>query len=101
MEDSRSEIAERYRRRADAFEATVAAVRDADWGRPSPCTEWDARDVVRHIVDMHAVMLRPYGRQPTPADVDADPLTAFRTARADVEAILADPALAARVTESP
>ncbi len=101
MDGRVGEIAERYRRRADAYEATVAAVDDGDWGRPSPCAEWDARDVVRHIVDMHHVMLRPYGRQPTPADVDADPLAAFRAARADVEAILADPALAAQVTESP
>ncbi|SNR32387.1 TIGR03086 family metal-binding protein [Blastococcus mobilis] len=101
MDTGRSEIAERYRRRADAFEATVAAVGEEGWGRPSPCAEWDARDVVRHVVDMHSVMLRPYGRQPTPADVDADPLTAFRTARADVEAVLDDPDLAGQVTESP
>lgn len=96
-----SEISDRYRRRADAFEATVAAVPATDWGRPSPCAEWDARDVVRHVVDMHHVMLRPYGRQPTATDVDADPLAAFRTARADVEAILDDPALADRETETP
>ena len=96
-----SEVAARYRRRADAFEATVAGVGNGDWSRPSPCAEWDARDVVRHIVDMHHVMLRPYGRPPTAADVDADPLTAFRTARADVEAILDDPVLAGQETDSP
>ena len=32
------------------------------WDDPSPCAEWRARDVVGHIVDMHAVMLRPLGR---------------------------------------
>jgi uncharacterized protein (TIGR03086 family) len=97
-----AEVAERYRRRADAFGATVAAVADDDWSRPSPCAEWDARDVVRHIVDMHHVMLRPYGRTPAPAPgVDDDPLGAFRAARAEVEAILADPELAARQVESP
>jgi uncharacterized protein (TIGR03086 family) len=102
MEDDHAgEVAARYRRRADAFEATVAAVADRDWNRPSPCADWNARDVVRHVVDMHHVMLRPYARQPTAADVDVDPLGAFRTARADVEAILDDPALAGRVTESP
>lgn len=102
MADERaSGIAHRYRRRADAFEATVAAVDDDGWDRPSPCPEWNARDVVRHIVDMHHVMLRSYGRQPTAADVDADPLGAFRAARADVEAILEDPVLAGQETESP
>jgi uncharacterized protein (TIGR03086 family) len=97
-----AEVAERYRRRADTFEATVAAVPDGDWSRPSPCAEWDARDVVRHVVDMHHVALRPYDRTPAAApSVDDDPLAAFRAARAEVEAILADPVLAAQQTESP
>jgi uncharacterized protein (TIGR03086 family) len=96
------EPAARYHRRAAAFEATVAAVPDTDWSRPSPCTDWDARDVVRHIVDMHGVMLHPYGRTPRPAPgVDEDPLAALQAARADVQALLDDPELAARVVESP
>lgn len=97
-----AEIAARYRRRADVFEATVAAVDDDDWGRPSPCAEWDARDVVRHVADMHHVMLRPFGRDPAPGPtVDDDPLAAFRAARAEIVAILDDPVLAAQQTESP
>ncbi len=78
MDDSRRAIAERYRRRADAFEATVSAVREEGWDSPSPCAEWDARDVVRHVVDMHSAMLRPFGRQPTPGVAAARPLTAVR-----------------------
>jgi uncharacterized protein (TIGR03086 family) len=97
-----AEIAQRYRRRADLFDATVAAVGPDDWGRPSPCAEWDARDVVRHVVDMHHVMLRPYGRStPEATTVDDDPLAAFRAARAEVEAIVDDRELATRTTESP
>lgn len=97
-----AEIAQRYRRRADVFDATVAGVGADDWSRPSPCGEWDARDVVRHVVDMHHVMLRPYGRDAAPAPtVDEDPLAAFRAARSEVEAILADAELATRTTESP
>ncbi|MFW3170400.1 TIGR03086 family metal-binding protein [Geodermatophilus sp. CPCC 206100] len=97
-----AEVTARYRRRADAFEATVTAVADADWARPSPCADWNARDVVGHIVDMHAVMLRPYGRTPAPAPtVDEDPLAAFRAARHEVTALLADPELATRTVESP
>ncbi len=98
----RTEVADRYRRRADVFEATVAAVDPADWSRPSPCAEWDARDVVRHIVGMQDVVLRPHGRSvPAAPSVDDDPLAAFRAARAEVEAVLADPELSARPTESP
>ncbi len=95
-------IADRYRTRADAFEGKVAAVEQAQWGNRSPCDEWDARDVVGHIVDMHGAMLRPFGRDLGPApSIREDPLAAFRVARAEVEAVLADPVLAATEHESP
>ncbi|GIH73125.1 TIGR03086 family metal-binding protein [Sphaerimonospora thailandensis] len=97
-----NEIADRYRRRADAFDAKAAAVRPDQWADPSPCARWTARDVVRHIVDMHETMLLPLGRTlSTAPSVDADPAAAFRAARADVEAVLADPALAGRECDTP
>ena len=97
-----SEIADRYRRRADVFGATVAAVPADRWGDQSPCADWDARDVVRHVVDMHAVMLGPVNRALSPApSVDEDPLAAFTAARADIERLLEDPALAATECATP
>lgn len=97
-----SEIAERYRKRADRFERTVAAVRPDQWLNPSPCEDWDARGVVAHIVDMHDVMLRPIGRQLGAAlSLADDPLSAFRSARAAVEAVLDDPGAATSEVDSP
>ena len=97
-----SEIADRYRHRADAFEHKVAAVAPEQWSDPSPCQDWTARDVVGHIVDMHAVMLRPLGRELSPAPtVSEDPLAAFRSARADIEAVLGDPELSTTQCETP
>ncbi|MCF2525797.1 TIGR03086 family metal-binding protein [Yinghuangia soli] len=96
------EIAERYQRRADAFEAKAAAVRPEQWAAQSPCAEWDARGVVAHIVEMHAVMLRAFDRSlPAEPSMADDPLGAFRAARAAVEAILHDPAEAEREVETP
>jgi len=96
------EITTRYRRRAELFEQTVAGVDRASWDNPSPCSEWTARDVVGHIIDMHAVMVRPAGRELSPAPALADdPLGAFRAARADVEAVLADADLAASECDTP
>ncbi|MEO3786603.1 TIGR03086 family metal-binding protein [Actinocorallia sp. B10E7] len=96
-----SEAADRYRRRADAFERKVVSVRPDQWSNPSPCEKWTARDVVRHIIDMHGVMLRPLGRSLSPApSVDDDPVAAFRAARADVEAVLDDPSLAGEPCET-
>jgi uncharacterized protein (TIGR03086 family) len=97
-----SEIAERYRTRADAFERKVAAVAPEHWSNQSPCEDWKARDVVSHIIDMHGVMLRPLGRQLSQApSIGNDPLGAYRSARADVEAVLDDPELAATECSTP
>ena len=97
-----NEIADRYRRRADAFEHTAANVEPDRWSDQSPCAEWKARDVVGHIVDMHGVMLRPLGRNLTEApSISDDPLGAYRSARADIEAVLDDPELAGAQCETP
>jgi uncharacterized protein (TIGR03086 family) len=97
-----NEIADRYRRHAEAFEAKVAAVRPDQWANPSPCEAWSARDVVDHIVSMHGYMLRPLGRGLPPApSVEDDPLGAFRAARAAVEAVLDDPVLAGVGCDTP
>ena len=74
----------------------------ADWDGPSPCTEWRTRDVVGHIVDMHDVMLRPADRAPSDRPgIEADPLATYLAARADVEAILADPGVALAECDTP
>lgn len=88
-----SEIANRYRRRADAFEATIAATPPDRWTSPSPCARWLARDVVAHVVQYSAQVLHHSHAKPTgSAPPGFDPLTAFRATRADVERVLDDPA---------
>jgi uncharacterized protein (TIGR03086 family) len=97
-----SELAARYRRRADAFEAKVAAVAPEQWANQSPCEKWTARDVVDHIVSMHGVMLRPVNKAlPKAPTVAEDPLGAFQAARASVEAVLDDPGLAGADCDTP
>ena len=99
---ARETIADQYRAHADDFERKVAAVRPDQWANPSPCAAWTARDVVGHIVDMHGYMLRPLNRQLSPApSVQDDPLAAFNSARADVEAVLDDPRLAGSEVDTP
>lgn len=97
-----SEISDRYRRHADDFQRKIESVRPEQWSNQSPCEAWTARDVVDHIVSMHGYMLRPVNRElsaaPTVAD---DPLAAFKAARADVEAVLDDPKLAAMQCDTP
>ena len=90
-----TEIADRYRTLADAFQSKIAGVEPDAWSNPSPCEEWDARGVVAHVVEVHGMPLGPLGRTPSPApSVADDPLGAFEAVRNDVQTVLDDPALA-------
>lgn len=41
---------ERVRRAADAFAALIADVNADEWDRATPCSEWDLRQLVNHVV---------------------------------------------------
>jgi uncharacterized protein (TIGR03086 family) len=52
---------DRHRRACYGFGAVVEQVGER-WERPSPCAEWDARDVLEHVIGFHEVLLlRPLG----------------------------------------
>jgi len=90
-----TDISERYGRLAADFAATIAAVPADRWGDPSPCPDWDARDVVRHVVESHATFEGLVDRTLEPGpEVDDDPAGAFAAATAQVQAELEDPARA-------
>lgn len=90
-----TEIADRYRELADAFEAKIDAVGPDQWADRTPCAEWDVRALVGHVVEVHGMLMGPLDRKLSPApSVADDPPAAFRSARADVETVLDDPALA-------
>jgi uncharacterized protein (TIGR03086 family) len=95
-----SEISQRYARRASAFAEKVAAVSDDQWTAPSPCEDWTARDVVRHVVDSQGMFLgfvgREMGEHPS---VDDDPEGALRAVTGRIQQDLEDPELAAQTFE--
>ncbi len=91
MSSTPADVTARYAARAARFEAVIKAAPAERWRSPSPCEDWRAIDVVQHVLDMHAAMLRPLGRPLTDAPaVDVDPLAAFRSARHDLMEVLAD-----------
>jgi uncharacterized protein (TIGR03083 family) len=56
------ELIERHRRACDGFSAAVDAVPADRWDVATPCTEWDARALVEHVIGFHEVLLlRPMG----------------------------------------
>lgn len=88
-----TEAAEQHRRRADAFERLIAATPLERGERPSPCQGWTSRDVVAHVVDCSAHVLRDKADlQEVPGFEDFDdPLAAFRAARSVVQRVIDDP----------
>jgi uncharacterized protein (TIGR03086 family) len=96
-----SAISDRYRRLADEFGRRVAAVRADRWDNVSPCAEWTARDVLRHVVDTERSMPDRVGLTvPDGPSVDEDPLGAWATVRDAMLKILEDPDQAGREYDS-
>ncbi len=90
-----SAISDRYRTRAAGLNARVEAVPADKWENQSPCDDWTARDVVRHVVDTSGMFLGFVGKDaPGGPPVDDDPVGAWHAARDAIQAALDDPAVA-------
>jgi uncharacterized protein (TIGR03086 family) len=86
---------DRYRRLSAAFVAKARQVPPDRWASPSPCESWTALDVIRHVVDAHAIFERLVGRTlEVPVAFDDDPVGALTATVAVVQGELDDPALA-------
>ena len=92
-----SEISERYRRVADGMTRRVEAVPDDAWHNPAPCVGWDARDVIRHLVEWIPEFLAASTDLdlPTGPSVDDDPVAAWKCLTDGIQALLDDPTTSA------
>ena len=71
-----SEVVDRYLRLADQFGARVDAAPPDKWNAQSPCENWTAADVVKHVVDTQRRMvwrLNGSEGEPDPIAADVDP----------------------------
>ncbi|WP_165521868.1 TIGR03086 family metal-binding protein [Micromonospora zingiberis] len=85
-------VADRFARLGAQFADRVAAVGANDWSGPTPCTEWDVRALVAHVVEMSEIHLNMVGLPvPSGPGVDVDPYKAFVRVRDQIEASLNDP----------
>ena len=84
--------ADRYHRLAAGFGATIAAVPADAWANPTPCGDWTARELVRHVVDSQNLFFGLVGKPPVAApSVDDDPSGAWANTSGAVLADLRDP----------
>jgi uncharacterized protein (TIGR03086 family) len=59
-----NDAVERHICACEGFSAIVARA-EGRWERPSPCSDWDARGVVEHMIGFHDVLvLRPLNAKP-------------------------------------
>ncbi|MFI5912786.1 TIGR03086 family metal-binding protein [Dactylosporangium sp. NPDC051541] len=67
-----------------------------DWSAPAPVPDWTARDVVRHLIEWLTSFVRSGSGITLPAgpSVDTDPVAAWESHAAAVQALLDDPASA-------
>jgi uncharacterized protein (TIGR03086 family) len=87
-----SESAERYARVASGFDSRVAGLSGAAWSAPTPCTEWNVRDLVGHVVSVHRQVAAGLDASaPPPPVTDPDLVAAWRAATAEILAALVDP----------
>jgi len=96
-----SEVSERYARIAAGFGARVAALEGVDgWSLPTPCTEWNVRDLVGHVVSVHRHVAAGLDASapPEPA-TDADLAGAWHAATDEIAAALDDPQRASAPVE--
>jgi uncharacterized protein (TIGR03086 family) len=70
---------------ADALDRTgrlIAGIRDDQWHDPTPCTDWDVRALVDHLVKGNARVVAAFGADEIPAadygQIAAQLLEAFR-----------------------
>ena len=88
-----SDISNRYARLAAAMTERVEGVPEDGWDNPTPCPEWTARDLVKHLVDTHAMFGGFVGLTLEPGpDTAHDPVGAWSSARDQMHAWLDDPA---------
>ena len=83
--------ADRFRHHADRFDRLIASVPADRWDAASPCDDWTALDVVRHVVDTEADLLGRMGFD-APSTGGLDPLAAWPVVRSAMTDALDDPA---------
>ncbi|HZQ29171.1 MAG TPA: TIGR03086 family metal-binding protein [Acidimicrobiales bacterium] len=92
-------IPELHRRALDGTHGLVAGVREGQWRDPTPCADWDVRELVNHIVAENfwvAPMLAGKSIEDVGAQFDGDvlgddPLAAYDRSAADAAGAADEP----------
>jgi uncharacterized protein (TIGR03086 family) len=92
-------IIDLWSRTADGFGTRVAAVADDQWDDPTPCTDWNVRELVDHAINSQRLLPSRLGVD-VPAE-DDDPKTAWPKIRAAALAAYEKPGVLDQEVELP
>jgi uncharacterized protein (TIGR03086 family) len=90
---------------ADGFDRHVDAIRDDQWSGPTPCTDWDVRTLVNHLVyeakwapDLfHGKTVAEVGDRYEGDLVGDDPVGAWKSGNAEARAAINEPGALDRI----
>lgn len=91
----------------EGFDWRLRAVGPTDWARATPCTEWNVRDVVNHVVGQEFRMtglfnggsLEEFVRERDTDFLGNDPVDSWLRGCRELDAAIADPAALDRTVE--
>ena len=87
------DIIDRYEEAATGFTARLDAVTDDQWTNPTPCTDWNVRELVDHVITIQRRI--PEGLGP-PIDDGADLQATWKAARDGALTVLREPGVLER-----
>jgi uncharacterized protein (TIGR03086 family) len=97
-----TDVHDQYWLVSSAFDTAVRAVNPDQWDAQSPCEEWNARDVVAHVVAGHrSVIANVTGGESKPLGADEDPRQAWESAYRAMDQITGDPEALAKEVDGP
>ena len=104
--DSPEQLLDRLGRGCDAVGALVAQVRPGQWSAPTPCPDWNVRQLVEHLIGLNRVFTalladEPPPRRPAADHVEPDPVGAYRATAAALQLAFARPGVLTREFRGP
>jgi uncharacterized protein (TIGR03086 family) len=87
------DIIDRYENAAEGFTARLEAVTDDQWENPTPCTDWNVRELVDHVIAIQRQI--PEGLGVTVSD-GATPQATWNAVRNGAVAALREPGVLER-----
>jgi len=87
------DIIDRYEQAATGFTARLDAVTDDQWANPTPCTDWNVRELVDHVITIQRRIPEGLG---TPVDDGADVQATWKAVRDGALTVLREPGVLER-----